>query len=263
LSELTRKKVGLALSGGGARGFAHVGVLKVLVENDIPIDMIAGTSAGSIVGAALAAGMSIDEMLAMAAKVGYTNMMLPSVAMGGVFTNAPMGSFLATHLPVTRFEDLKLPFAAIAYELSSEKVVIRKDRGDLITAIRASCAVPGVFAPVLDELGRTLVDGGVVSPLPVDAVRGMGADIVIGVDLMACGASFRQDPRTSVGIMIRSALALLKVAAAHEAGHAEIVIEPAIAHLRPDQIGKRDEFIALGESAAQARIDEIKKLLGD
>ncbi len=258
---MTRKKVGLALSGGGARGFAHVGVLKVLIENDIPIDMIAGTSAGSIVGGAFAAGMSIDEILAMAAKVGYANMMLPSVAMGGMFTNAPMGRFLQAHLPTTRFEDLKLPFASVAYELASSEIVIGKESGDLITAICASCAVPGVFAPVRDEKGRLLVDGGVVSPLPVETVRSLGADVVIAVDLMACGASFRQDPRTSVGIMIRSALTLLKIAAAHEAEDADVVIEPAIAHLRPDQIGKRDEFIELGEEAARTRIDEIKKMI--
>ena len=258
---MTRKKVGLALSGGGARGFAHAGVLKVLVENDIPIDMIAGTSAGSIVGGAFAAGMSVDEILAMAPKVGYSTIMLPSVAIGGMFTNAPMGRFLTEHFPVARFEDLKLPFASVAYELATGEVVIGKDNGDLITAIRASCAVPGVFVPVLDEKGRVLIDGGVVSPLPVETVRQMGADVVIGVDLMACGASFRNDPRTSVGILIRSALALLKVAAAHEAERADLVIEPAIAHLRPDQLGKRDEFIQLGEEAAQKRMDEIKRLI--
>jgi NTE family protein len=258
---MTRKKIGLALSGGGARGFAHVGVLKVLVENEIPIDMIAGTSAGSIVGAAFAAGMSIDEILAMAAKVGYASVMMPALGISGMFTNAPMGKFIQAHFPVTRFEDLKLPFAALAYELASEQLVIRKENGDLVTAIRASCAVPGVFAPVRDELGRMLIDGGVVSPLPVDTVRSMGADIVIAVDLMACGATFRSDPRTSFAIMVRSALALLKVAAAHEAERADIVIEPPIAHLRPDQIGKRDQFIELGEKAARESLSKIKKLI--
>jgi NTE family protein len=258
---MAKKKVGLALSGGGARGFAHVGVLKVLVENDIPIDMIAGTSAGSIVGAAFAAGMSIDEILAMAAKVGYTSVMMPALGISGMFTNAPMGRFLEENFPVSRFEDLKLPFASLAYELASEEIVLGKDRGDLVTAIRASCAVPGVFAPVRDEQGRMLIDGGVVSPLPVDTVRKMGADIVIAVDLMACGATFRSDPRTSFAIMVRSALALLKIAAAHEAERADIVIKPAIAHLRPDQIGKRDEFIELGEKVARERLDEIEKLI--
>src|SRR4051794_33027142 len=113
---MTRKKIGLALSGGGARGFAHIGVLKVLIENDIPIDMIAGTSAGSIVGGAYAAGMSIDEIVAMAAKVRYSNMMLPNPGVSGMFTNAPMGRFLKAHFPVERFEDMKLPFAAAAFD---------------------------------------------------------------------------------------------------------------------------------------------------
>jgi len=258
---MTRKKIGLALSGGGARGFAHIGVLKVLIENEIPIDMIAGTSAGSIVGGAYAAGMSIDEILAMAARVGYSNVMLPNAGLGGMFTNAPMGKFLRANFPVDRFEDMKLPFAATAFDLAASELVICMDTGDLITSIRASCAVPGVFAPVRDADGRALVDGGVVSPLPVDVVGSMGADVVIGVDLLACGAAFRKESRTSIGIMIRSAMALLQVAAGHEGEHADLVIKPAIAHLRPDQIDKRDEFISLGEAVARERIEEIKKLI--
>jgi NTE family protein len=254
------KKIGLALSGGGARGFAHVGVLKVLVENSIPIHMIAGTSAGSIVGGAFAAGMSIDEIVAMARNVRYTNMMLPSLGVSGMFTNAPMGNFLARYLPVKNIEDAPTPFTAVAFDLATSGLVVKKE-GDFVTAIRASCAVPGVFAPVRDPQGRLLVDGGVVSPTPIDIVREMGADVVIAVDLLACGATFRKSSRTAVGIMIQSAMALLRVAARSEHHNADIVIEPAIAHLRPDQIGKREEFIELGAQAARERIEEIKAIV--
>lgn len=254
------RKIGLALSGGGARGFAHIGVLKVLAANNIPIDMIAGTSAGAIVGGAFASGMSVDEIDAMAAKAGWTNMTRPSLAFGGLLSNAPMGRFVRKHFPVTRFEELRIPYAAVAFDLATSEPVVFQDSGDLVTAIRASCAVPGVFAPVRDEQGRMLVDGGVVSPMPVETVRAMGADIVIAVDLISCGSSFSTNSRTSIGIVLQSALAMLRAAATAEHARADIVIEPEIAHLRPDQINRRNEFIDLGAAAAITKIKEIEGL---
>lgn len=257
---MSSKKIGLALSGGGARGFAHVGVLSVLAEHGIPIDMIAGTSAGSIVGGAFAAGMSPDEISAMATKVRWTNMTRPSMSPLGLLSNAPMGRFLKHHFPVSRFEDLIIPFAAVACDFERGEEVVFSGTGDLLLAIRSSCAVPGIFAPIKDIDGILLVDGGVVSPMPTDAVRQMGADIVIAVDLMACGATFRAHPRTAVGMIFQSAMALLRAASRNQSYHADIVIEPQIAHLRPDEIRKRDEFIALGKASALAKIDEIKSL---
>jgi NTE family protein len=258
---MTRKKIGLALSGGGARGFAHIGVLTVLAENNIPIDMIAGTSAGSIVGGAFAAGMSPGRIAAMAAATRWTNMVRPSLSPLGILSNAPMGGFLAKHFPVGRFEDLAVPFAAVACDLAKGDEVILKDNGDLIFAIRASCAVPGVFAPLTESDGRMLVDGGVVSPMPVDAVRRMGAEVVIAVDLLACGATFRSKPRTAFGMTFQSAMSLLRAASRNQHYQADIVIAPQIAHLRPDEIKKREEFIFLGDLAAREQIDEILTLL--
>jgi len=258
---MARKKIGLALSGGGARGFAHVGVLKVLAENHIPIDMIAGTSAGSIAGGAFASGMTIEEIGVLAKDVGYTNMMRPALGFGGMMSNAPMGAFVRKHFPVTRFEEMPIPFAAVAFDLANSERVVLKDEGDLVTAIRASCAVPGIFAPVRDEKGRMLVDGGVLSPLPAELAREMGADVVIAVDLIGCGATYRTASFTSIGIIIQSALASLRAATLNERIHADIVIEPQIAHLRPDQIGKRDEFQMLGEQAALEKLESIKELV--
>lgn len=257
---MQRKKIGIALSGGGARGLAHIGVLRVLVENDIPIDLIAGTSAGSAIGAAFAAGMSVDEIVGMARKVGWTNMTQPSLSLMGLLSNAPLGTFIQKEFPATRFEDLKMPFAAIGCDLESGAEVVFKD-GDLPFAIRASCAIPGVFAPLVDNENRLLVDGGVVSPMPADTVRLMGADIVIAVDLMACGASFLARPRTAVGIMFQSSMLMLRTASQNQHYRADTVIIPQIAHLRPDQVNKIDEFIALGAAAAEEKIDEIRKII--
>src|SRR5947209_177081 len=121
---MTRKKIGLALSGGGARGFAHIGVLKALVDNDIPIDMIAGTSAGPIVGGAFASGMSVDEIDAMAARVRWPNILRPSMSPRGLFSSAPMGHFIEREFHARSFEDLKIPFAAVACDLEGDKQVI-------------------------------------------------------------------------------------------------------------------------------------------
>ena len=251
------KKIGLALSGGGARGFAHIGVLKVLVENDIPIDMIAGTSAGSIIGGAFAAGMSVDEIVTMAGKVGWTNMTRPSMSPLAMLSNAPMGNFLSRHFPFTRFEDLKIPFAAVACDLERGEEVVLRDKGDLIFAIRASCAVPGVFTPLTDQDGRLLVDGGVTTLTPTEVVRQLGADVVIAVDLLACGSNFRGKPRTALGMVLQSAMVFLSAASKNQSYSADVGIEPQIAHLRADEISKRDEFIALGEAIVREKLDEI------
>lgn len=258
---MNRKIVGLVLSGGGARGFAHVGVVKVLAENNIPIDLVTGTSAGSFVGGALACGLSANEILEMASKIRWPSMVRPAFSFKGLLSNAPMGRFLEQNLPVQRIEDLKIPFAAVAYDLNKSETVIFKDTGDLRLAIRSSCTVPGVFVPLHDGNGRQLVDGGIVSSMPTEVARSMGADVVIAVDLVSCGATFKAGRRSGFGIAIRSAMTLLRTATQSQRSLADIVIDPSIAHLRPDQISRRDEFIRLGEEAALARIKEIKSLI--
>ncbi len=259
---MAQKKIGLALSGGGARGFAHIGVLKVLEENGIHIDLIAGTSAGSIVGGACAAGLTAAEIEAVSRKIGWSNMTRFSYSPRAIFSNAVMGKFIRRHFPVHTFDDLKIPFAAVACDLIRGEAVVLKDSGDLIFAIRASCAVPGVFAPLSDADGRLLVDGGVVEPIPTTTLKEMGADVVIAVDLLASGATFRSVPRTMLGMFLQSAMTMLRVASRNQHYHADVVIIPEIAHLRPDEIGKREEFIELGERAAWSRIEEIKMLVG-
>ncbi len=257
---MERKKIGLALSGGAARGFAHLGVLKVLLEHDIPIDFIAGTSAGSIAGGALASGLSIEEIFEMARKIGWRSMTGFSFSPLGLLSNASMGTFIRQHFPAQKFEDLQIPFAAVACDLETGEEVVLKNSGDLATAIRASCAVPGVFVPV-DLDGRRLIDGGVVSPVPTKAVRKLGAEIVIAVDVIASGATYWGSPSTLLGVFFQSAMMLLRTAGKHQHYRADVVIIPQIAHLRPDEIGKMDEFIKAGEAAALEKIDEIKQLV--
>lgn len=255
------KRIGLALSGGGARGFAHLGVLRVLLSAGIKFDVVAGTSAGSILGAMVASGMSIDAMNAMATEASYSSAGRPTIGAGGFLSNLPLGRFLKKHLPVHQFESMPTQFAAIAYDLVESREVVLSGNGDVIEAVRASCAVPGIFSPVRTADGRVLVDGGVTTPMPTRVVREMGPDIVIGIDVISCGSSFRTKYFTTVGIVAQSGLAMLRSVSAASHHYADHIIEPAVAHLRPDQISKRDEFLELGESAGRAALDEVKRLI--
>lgn len=258
---MTQKKIGLALSGGGARGFAHLGAVKALVENGVPIDLISGTSAGSFVGGALATGLSVDEIIEVARKISWFGVAGFSYSPRGLLSNAPMGKFINDNFPVATFEKLSTPFAAVACDLETGDEVVLKGTGDLAEAIRASCAIPGVFVPVIDDKGRALIDGGVVSPMPTRAVRDMGADLVIAIDLLTCGSTFWGRPSTLLGTFFQSAMMMIRTASRNQHYRADIVIEPAIAHIRPDEIAKREELIELGEKATLEKIGEIKNLL--
>lgn len=257
---MERKKIGLALSGGAARGFAHLGVVKVLAEHNIPIDYIAGTSAGSIVGAGIACGLSVEQSIEIGKKMSWFRMTGFSYSAKGILSNASMGEFLSKNFPYKNFEDLPIPFAAVACDLETGKEVVLKEKGDLATAIRASCAIPGVFAPIEHE-GKLLIDGGVVSLVPTKAVKKLGAEIVIAVDVNACGASYWGTPSTFLGVFFQSAMMLLRTAGKSQHYRADVVIIPEISHLRPDEIGKMSEFIKAGEEAALEKIEEIKALL--
>jgi NTE family protein len=260
-STTKRKTVGLALSGGGARGFAHVGVVKALTDNGIPIDCVAGTSAGSFVGAAVAAGLSADEIYKFGEGLNWFKISRPPYSMRALLSNAGMKTFIEKHFELGRFEDLKIPFAAVACDLETCSEVVLKDEGDLITAIRASCAIPGVFTPVEDDQGRMLVDGGVVAPMPIDALKQFGPDIIVAVDLMASGNSFISNPRTLVGMLFQSSMVMLRSISRAQHFAADVVIVPQIAHIRLDQMGKMDELYKLGLEAGLAKVPEIQRLL--
>lgn len=257
----SRKKVGLALSGGAARGFAHLGVIKALSEHDIPVDFIAGTSAGSIIGAAMACGLDPSQISEIGRQMSWFKVSGFPNSPRGLLSNAPLGDFLRGKLPFDKFEDLKIPFAVVACALETGEEIVFRETGDLMTAIRASCAIPGVFAPVEHD-GRNLIDGGVVSLVPTRTVREMGAEVVIAVDVNACGASYFNLPSTFLGVVFQSTMMLLRTAGRGQHSIADAVIIPPIAHLRPDEIGRMDEFAELGEKAAIEKIDEIKSLIG-
>ncbi|HEX7996873.1 MAG TPA: patatin-like phospholipase family protein [Pyrinomonadaceae bacterium] len=256
-----RPRIGLALSGGAARGIAHVGVLRVLSEQQIKIDYVAGTSAGSIVAAALAAGMSIEEIEAMARSLRWRDMGRMTLSRLGIQSNARMEEFVRARLPVTRFEDLSTPLAIVATDLHSGSAVVMSGEGDIPFAIRASCALPGWYVPVVDQSGRHLVDGGLVANVPSAAARSLGADIVIAVDVNTEGAKFFSPPQSVLGVMLQAMLVIQRTASLHQLQDADVVIRPKVGHLRWDEIARADEFIAAGEEAARTTVARIQRLI--
>lgn len=258
---VNRPTIGLALSGGAARGIAHVGAIRALTENKIPIDFIAGTSAGSLVGGALASGMSVDEIEELGRKLRWRNVGRPTISRLGVQSNDRLEQYLRDHLPLTRFEELPVPFAAVATDLKSGAAVIMRDQGDVAFAIRASCAIPGWYVPVIDEQGRQLVDGGLVAVIPVSVARSFGADIVIAVDVNAAGATFLGSTSSVIGIVLQSMLVVQKTASHYQLSMADHVIRPQIGHIRWDEMGRAEELIAAGYKAGLEAVPEILALI--
>jgi NTE family protein len=172
-----------------------------------------------------------------------------------------MEKYLRKHLPVTRFEDLPIPFAAIATDLKNGEAVVMRDVGDVPFAIRASCAIPGWYRPVIDEQGRQLVDGGLVALIPVSQARALGADIVIAVDVNAEGATFLGPSRSAFGIMLQSILVVQRTVSKAQLQDADLVIKPRVGHIRWDQLSRGEELLAAGYEAASESIESIKALM--
>ena len=256
----TRPRIGLALSGGAARGMAHVGVLRVLLENNIPIDYVAGTSAGALVGGAFAAGMPFSEIEEIAMNLRWRDMGRVTLSRLGVQSNVRLEEFLRAKLPKTRFEDLPIPFAAVATDLHSGLGVVMHGEGDVAFAIRASCCIPGWYVPVTDPKGRQLVDGGLVANIPTAAVRSLGADLVIAVDVNAEGAKFLGPPQSAIGIILQSMMVVQRTASEHQLQDADVVIRPRVGHMRWDEITRGPEFMEAGANAAQRTMERIKHL---
>ena len=258
---MSSPRIGLALSGGAARGMAHVGVLRALIENGIPIDCVAGTSAGSIVGGAFAAGLSIDELADFGRSLRWRHIGRLTVSRFGFQSNARLEKYMRARLPITKFEDLPMPFAAVATDLKTGEAVVMKDKGDVPFAIRASCTIPGWYVPVPDAEGRQLVDGGLVAVIPSAATRALGADIVIAVDVNSAGASFISSTGSLIGVLLHSMMVIQKGVSRQHCDLSDLVITPKVGHIRWDQVRRADELMVAGYEAGLESIPKIRKLI--
>jgi NTE family protein len=179
----------------------------------------------------------------------------------GVQSNERLEQYLRERLPATRFEDLQIPFAAVATDLKTGTAVILRDKGDVPFAIRASCAIPGWYVPVADEHGRQLVDGGLVAVIPATTTRDLGADLVIAVDVNAAGATFLGPTSSIIGVVLQSMLVVQKTASRFQLASSDLVITPQVGQIRWDEMGRSGELMEAGYAAAMERMPQIFELL--
>jgi len=253
-----RPVVGVALGGGMARGCAHVGVLREFERNQIPIDLIAGTSVGSLIGGAYAAGLSPDEVEKLALTISWSDLGRPTVSMLGFYNSARTEDYVRKHFPVTEFEKTRIPFGAVSTDLQTGRMVVFTE-GSLPLAIRASCAMPVFYTPVMVN-GRMMVDGGLVGHIPASVARMMGADVVVAVDINSQHLPIPQ-PTNLFTIMSQSLSIMGRTAVGYIHADADVIVRPQIEHVRPDDLSKAAEMISAGEEAARRVIPKIKRLL--
>jgi len=263
-------KIGLALGSGGPRGLAHIGVIKALEQEDIPIDLIAGCSIGAMIGGMYAATKDIGWIEKTAQETDWRRVLSllvePSLLSGGLVGGDKVERFLLDQLGKEEISKLKIPFMAIATDIRNGKE-IRIEKGDLARAIRASLSIPLVFKPTMWE-GKLLVDGGLSDPVPDEAVRKMGADIVIAVNL---DAHFFH-PETEKPKKYKDKLGIYRIAnntinilryhlAQYCIEEADIIINPKVSKTSWTEFINGQTIIKKGETETKLLMPEIKKLI--
>src|SRR5215470_5734146 len=250
--------IGLALGGGFARGIVHIGILKALEAENIRVSYVAGTSVGALIGAAYCSGVSPAELEEIALRVRFRDLARWTLSRYGFATNARMISFLNKVLKVQTFEELRTPLAITATDFASgEGVVFRS--GPLADPVRASCAYPGVFLPVMVN-GRLLVDGMLAHSLPTQPVRDMGADRVIAVSLRSRWSE-KDGPKHIFDVIGQCFSIAQDMNCTHSKSCADLVIEPDVTGYRYDDFERSADLITLGEAAVKPFIAKIRKWL--
>ncbi|MGL4819257.1 MAG: patatin-like phospholipase family protein [Bacilli bacterium] len=250
-------KLGLALGSGGARGFSHIGVLRVLERHDIKIDYIAGSSMGAVVGALYAAGQPLDLLPLIARAVQQKYFFDFSIKKMGLIGGERIQQIFDMYTLGLPIEQFKIPTAIVATDLMNGQRVVFTE-GDASMALRASVSIPGIFVPVEDG-GRVLVDGGVIDRIPVSVVREMGADVIIGVDVSPI------EPRGNLNniadVIMQSIDILQYEIVSNRTIDSDIMIRPKIDKFSSRDYHLVDELIQLGEEACEEHIQAIKALL--
>lgn len=253
-----RLRLGLALGGGFARGLAHIGVLKALEDAEIPVEFVAGTSVGAIIGACYCAGMNASELEEVARAARFRHFARWTLSRYGFCSNDRMTQFCARVLRVTTFEDLKIPLAVTATDFhTGEAVVFTK--GPLVAPIRASCAYPGMFHPV-EINGRSYIDGMLAYAVPTTPLRAMGADRVLGIYLSAHWAQDRTPRHLFEVIGQCFSIAQARMCELWKKD-ADLVIEPDVKGFSYDCFDRAKDLIALGEESVRAVVPQLRTTL--
>ncbi len=250
-------RIALVLGAGASRGFAHIGVLKVLESNKIPIHLIVGTSMGSVIGSLYAYGNDAFQLQKMSFSIEKGDIFDYTLPDNGFIKGEKLEEFINRNLKNTPIEKLKVPFYAVSADIQSGGEVVF-GRGNTGTAVRASCSIPGIFRPV--KIGdRMYVDGGIVSPVAVEAARRHGADFVIAVDVSS-GAGYGL-PENTIETILQSVSIMYSKLASLQLSKADIVIRPRVGSIASDDFSKRHEAILEGEKAALEVLPQIMSLV--
>lgn len=251
-------KIGLALGGGVVRCLAHIGVLQVLEEHGIGVDIVTGTSGGSLVGAAYAAGLTAREIARVARGLAWRSLVKLRLRRDGVLDVRGLEELLHRVVGPLEFADLRFPFAAVATDIATGEEVVLQD-GPVSDAVLASCAIPAVFLPVKIG-GRTLVDGGLVNPLPVKTARELGADAVIAVDV---SPSLEQlgHPRNLVQIIVHSLNIMQHEQVQASRDLADVLVLPDLGQLGYTELDRMTDYVRAGRQAALGALPQIRELL--
>jgi NTE family protein len=255
----TTPHLGVALGGGFARGIAHVGVLKVLEAENIPISFIAGTSVGALIGAAYCSGVSVEELEQIASRVRFKHFARWTLSRYGFASNQRMIGFLNSTLKVKTFEELRIPLAVTATDFSTGDGVVF-DSGPLVDPVRASCAYPGMFLPVKIG-GRLLVDGMLAHAVPTVPLREMGADRVLAIHLKGKWTNGDTGPRHLFDVIGQCFAIAQEMNCEIWKQAADLVIEPNVNGYKYDAFDQAGELMRAGEAVTRAVIPEIKKWL--
>jgi NTE family protein len=248
-------EIGLALGGGFARGIVHVGILKALEAENIPISFVAGTSVGALIGAAYCSGVTPAELEEIAARVRFRDLARWTLSRYGFATNQRMISFLNRILKVKTFEELRIPLAITATDFASGDGVVFRS-GPLADPVRASCAYPGVFLPVMVN-GRLLVDGMLAHSLPTHPVREMGADRVIAVSLRSRWSE-KDGPKHIFDVIGQCFSIAQDLSCKQSKTCADLVIEPDVTGYRYDDFEHSADLVRLGEAAVKPFLHKIR-----
>lgn len=256
---MTRPTIGLALGSGGARGFSHLGVLKVLHDHDIPVDMVAGSSMGALVGSFFASGQRIEDMYKLAFTFKRKYFLDFTVPRMGFVQGRRIKEYIRLFTFGKNIEDFKIPMAILATDLyAGEKKIFT--HGPACDAVRASIAIPGIFVPEkIDD--RLYIDGGVIDRVPVSVVKNMGADFIIAIDC----AHFDADPNiNSIYDVITQSIDIMQdelVTAIGVSSDADVMIRPNVSQYSSRAFTNLQEIVGAGEKAAENSIQEIKTKL--
>ncbi|MCR4398773.1 MAG: patatin-like phospholipase family protein [Firmicutes bacterium] len=252
----SQQGVGLALGGGVLRGLAHIGVLRAIREAGIRIDCLAGTSSGAVIGACYAAGISPESMEEIASRAQWRNLAEVSIRRDGLISTKRLAAYLDSIIGGATFDDLGPKFAVVACDIATgDEVVI--STGRVSEAVRASCAIPGIFVPVRHG-GRVLVDGGLCNNVPASVVRRLGADFVIAVDVNAAVLAEAPPPRNVFQVIVQAIHVLQQGNVSREVAHADLLIRPALSGLSPVEFAHARDFIDRGYRAAREALAGLR-----